>query len=83
MVARPFDCRDSKALRAHDERCGAAVICKGAAMTYAERLKLRRRQLADKRNPAAVALAQIAAAKAREKRAAWVVEHCKRIRETM
>jgi hypothetical protein len=36
-------------------------------MTYAERLKLRRRQLADKRNPAAVALAQIAAAKAREK----------------
>lgn len=52
-------------------------------MTYAERLKLRRRQLADKRNPAAVALAQIAAAKAREKRAAWVVEHCKRIRETM
>jgi hypothetical protein len=52
-------------------------------MTYVQRLKLRRRQLADKRNPAAVALAEIAAAKAREKRAAWVAAHCKRIRETM
>ncbi len=54
-----------------------------AAMTYAERLKLRRRQLGDKRNPAAVALAQIAAAKAREKRAAWVAQHIAALRRSM
>jgi hypothetical protein len=52
-------------------------------MTYAERLKLRRRQLGDKRNPAAVALAQIAAAKAREKRAAWVAQHIAALRRSM
>jgi hypothetical protein len=52
-------------------------------MTYEQRLKLRRRQLADTRNPAAVALAQIAAAKAREKRAAWVKAHIQALRKTM
>lgn len=52
-------------------------------MTYQERLKLRRRQLADKRNPAAVALAQIAAAKAREKRAAYVRDHIAALRRSM
>ena len=35
------------------------------------------------KNAAAVALGKLAAERAREKRAAWVAAHCKRIRETM
>lgn len=51
-------------------------------MTYAQRLRLRRRQLRDKRNPAAVALANIAAQRKREARAEWVKRHIEQLRAT-
>ena len=34
------------------------------------------------KHPAAVALAKLAAEKARERRAAWVAEHCAKLRAT-